>query len=84
MNRTASSTVQKWGNSLAIRIPATLARQAHFVVGQPVEIYLDNLGVVVHREGPPKLSLEQRVALFDTEKHGGEVLTSASLGAELI
>lgn len=84
MNKTATLTVQKWGNSLAVRIPATLARQADFVVGQPVEIYLDNLGVVVHRKGLPKLSLEQRVALFDTEKQGGEVVTSACLGAELI
>ncbi len=31
-------TVQQWGNSLAVRIPAAVARTAHFTVGQPVEI----------------------------------------------
>jgi antitoxin component of MazEF toxin-antitoxin module len=40
MSKTAVLTLQQWGNSLAVRIPAALARSAHFSVGQPVELSL--------------------------------------------
>jgi antitoxin MazE len=83
MSKTAILTVQQWGNSLAVRIPAAIARQVQFVVGQPVEISVDDFGVVVHKKGRPKLSLEQRLAAFDPEKHGGEVITSGRVGAEI-
>ncbi|MEB0284819.1 AbrB/MazE/SpoVT family DNA-binding domain-containing protein, partial [Sphingomonas sp. 10B4] len=72
MSKTANSTVQQWGNSLAVRIPAALARKVHFVAGQPVDVSSDDFGVVVHRKGSPKLSLEQKLAAFDPVKHGGE------------
>jgi antitoxin MazE len=80
---TATLTVQQWGNSLAVRIPAALAKKVKFVVGQPVEISIDDLGVVVHRKGSPKLTLNQRLAAFDPEKHGGEVMVSGRIGAEV-
>jgi antitoxin MazE len=37
-HKVATLTVQKWGNSLAIRIPAALARSAHFELGTLVEL----------------------------------------------
>jgi antitoxin MazE len=49
MSNTATLTVQQWGNSLAVRIPAAIARKVQFVAGQPVELFIDDLGVVVHR-----------------------------------
>jgi antitoxin MazE len=83
MSKTANLTVQQWGNSLAVRIPAALARKVHFVAGQPVEVTTDDFGVVVHRKGCPKLTLEQRLAAFDPAKHGGEVMVSGRIGAEV-
>lgn len=83
MSKTANLTVQQWGNSLAVRIPAALARKVRFVAGQPVEVSTDDFGVVVHRKGSPKLSLDQRLAAFDPEKHGGEVIASGRIGAEV-
>ena len=83
MSKTATLTVQKWGNSLAVRIPAEVARKVHFVVGQPVEISTDDFGVIVHRKGSPKLTLEQKLAAFDPMQHGGEAMTSGRLGAEV-
>ena len=83
MSKIAHLTVQQWGNSLAVRIPAALARKVHFVAGQPVEISADDFGVVVRRKGSPKLSLEQRLATFDPVKHGGEVMASDRVGAEV-
>lgn len=83
MTKTARLTVQQWGNSLAVRIPAALARKVHFVAGQPVEISTDDFGVVVHRTGSPKLTLNQRLAAFNPEEHGGEVMPSGRVGAEV-
>jgi antitoxin MazE len=82
MSKTATLTIQQWGNSLAVRIPAAIARRVHFVAGQPVEVSADDLGVIVHRKGSPKLTLEQRLAAFDPVKHGGEVMSSGRVGAE--
>lgn len=83
MTKTARLTVQQWGNSLAVRIPAALARKVHFVAGQPVEVTTDELGVVVHRTGSPKLTLSQRLAAFNPEEHGGEAMPSGRVGAEV-
>lgn len=84
MSKTTTLTVQKWGNSLAVRIPAALARKAQFTVGQPVEITSDDFGVIVHRKGCPKLTLAQRLAAFNPDTHGGEVMASGRVGAEVI
>jgi antitoxin MazE len=84
MSKTANATVQQWGNSLAIRIPAALARKVHFVVGQPVEVSADDFGVTIHRKGTSKLSLDQKLAAFDPKKHGGEAMASGRVGAEAI
>lgn len=83
MSKTAKLTIQQWGNSLAVRIPAAIARRVRFVAGQPVEVSTDDFGVVVHRKGSPKLTLEQRLAAFDPTTHGGEVMASGRVGAEV-
>ncbi len=76
-------TIQQWGNSLAVRIPSAVARSGHFVVGQPVEMTLDEFGLSVRQVGRPKLTLAQRLAQFDPEIHGGEVMATPTIGAEL-
>lgn len=83
MNKKATLTVQQWGNSLAVRIPAAIARSACFAVGQPVEVSLHESGVVVTRVGAPKLSLAQKLKAFDPAIHGAEVMTTARVGAEV-
>lgn len=83
-NLSASLTVQQWGNSLAVRIPAAIARSARFSVGQPVEVSVENATVIVKSVGTPKLSLAQKLALFDSHAHGGEVMATSRLGAEVL
>jgi antitoxin MazE len=41
------ATIQKWGNSLAVRIPAALADQLDFEAGTPVEIEAEDGAIVV-------------------------------------
>ena len=76
-------TVQRWGNSLAVRIPAALARSARFAVGVPVELSLQDGSVLLSAVGPPQLSLEQKLAAFDLGRHGGEALAAAPVGREI-
>ena len=42
------TTIQKWGNSLAIRITGPLKTIPHFTVNMPVEIEVDSTGLVIH------------------------------------
>jgi antitoxin MazE len=84
MSKTARLTVQQWGNSLAVRIPAALARSARFVVGQPVELSVADEGVVVRRAGSPRLTLAQKLAAFDPIRHGGEAMATRPAGTEVM
>jgi len=83
MAKAARLTIQLWGNSLAVRIPAAVARSAHFEVGQEVEVATDEVGVTVKPVGPRKLTLDEKLAGFDPAKHGGESISSGPAGAEV-
>jgi antitoxin MazE len=83
MNKVAKLTIQQWGNSLAVRIPSAIAKTARFAVGQPVEVTVQESSVVVKPIGEPKLTLAQKLALFDPAVHGGEVMATGRVGAEV-
>ncbi|MCW5588484.1 MAG: AbrB/MazE/SpoVT family DNA-binding domain-containing protein [Legionellales bacterium] len=78
----ANLTVQKWGNSLAVRIPANIARGLHFNSGTTVELRIQGHELVLREVGEPKLTLQERLARFDPKKHGGEVMAESSIGLE--
>lgn len=76
--------IQKWGNSLAVRIPSSIARRAGFHVGQPVRVSMQNSSVLVSATGKPFLTLAQRLALFVPQHHGGEAMVTEGTGREVI
>lgn len=83
MGAKAELTVQNWGNSLAVRIPASLARAARLVRGQAVTIEASDGEIIVRPQGgPPRMTLEQMVKAFDPKIHGGELMADAPRGAE--
>jgi antitoxin MazE len=84
MSKAATLTVQQWGNSLAVRIPAAVARSARFKVGQPVEVSAEESNVLVRAIGTPKLTLAQKLAAFDPSRHGGEAMATAAIGNETL
>lgn len=83
MAKSATLTVQQWGNSLAVRIPAAVARSARFKVGQPVEVSAQDSNVLVRPIGDPKLTLAQKLAAFDPALHGGEAMATDQVGKEV-
>jgi len=84
MAKSATLTIQQWGNSLAVRIPAAVARSARFRVGQPVEVSAQDSNVLVKPLGEPKLTLAQKLAAFDPELHRGEVMATRPVGNEAL
>jgi antitoxin MazE len=84
MAKSAMLTVQQWGNSLAVRIPAAVARSARFRVGQPVEVSAHDSNILVRALGEPRLTLAQKLAAFDPNLHGGEAMATRPVGHEVI
>ncbi len=84
MTKTKNLTLQKWGNSLAVRIPSAVAKSVGFKVGQPVEVSAQDSAVRVVAAGEPRLTLKQKLARFDPERHGGEAMATVPAGSEVL
>lgn len=85
MNIKTSLSIQTWGNSLAVRIPARLARASQLSLGQPVSIEATEGMLIVRTEGSPRLSLAQKLKQFDPASHSGEMMSSrAKRGKEVM
>jgi antitoxin MazE len=79
----AEQTVQVWGNGLAVRITAPVAKAAHFALGSPIRVEVVEGGILLRPVGEPKLTLAQKLKAFDPAVHGGEAMTSGLVGAEV-
>jgi antitoxin MazE len=84
MAKSPELRIQKWGNSLAVRIPSSIAKRLGFRAGQPVRLSMRNASVLVSPTGEPFLSLAQRLALFDPQCHGGEAMVVKRTGREVM
>lgn len=81
---TATLMLQQWGNSLAVRIPSVVAKSVGFKVGQPVEVSVLDSALLVTAVGKPRLTLAQKLVLFDRELHSGEVMATVRIGGEAL
>jgi antitoxin MazE len=84
MTKSVHLRIQKWGNSLALRIPSSIAKRAGLQAGQPVRLSMRHSSVVVSPAGEPLLTLAQRLALFDPQQHGGEAIVTKPTGREIM
>ncbi len=74
--------VQKWGNSLALRIPKAFAAEVGLQRETAVEISLANGKLVITPVAQPKLSLKQLLAKVTKENLHHEVDTGTAIGNE--
>ena len=75
--------IKQWGNNLGVRLPAAVAREAHLHVDQRVRVSVEGDQVVITPVDISQLTLEQRLAVYDPKRHGGEQMaTTKTLGAE--
>ena len=75
--------IKKWGNSLGVRIPATIARQVRFKENQRVRIEVEGDRVTITPANSDFMTLEERLNVFDPIQQGGEVMVSESIGSEV-
>ena len=73
-------TVQRWGNSLAIRIPRAYARDLSVEDGSEVELRIDGPSLVVTPSTTP--SLEALLAAITDDNLHAEVDTGPGQGRE--
>ena len=76
------ASVQKWGNSLAVRIPRAFAVEAGLSQDTPVEITLEDGKVVVARAAEQASLLDELLSGVTDENVHGEVDTGAPVGSE--
>lgn len=74
--------VQKWGNSLALRIPKSFATEVGLQKETDVEILLANGKLVITPVIKPKLTLKQLLANVTKENLHNEVGTGPAAGSE--
>jgi antitoxin MazE len=78
------SAVQKWGNSLAIRIPASLAGQLQLGEGTPVELAVRDDELVVRPKTRPKYSLKLMLKNCKPGQLHGELDFGPDVGREIV
>jgi len=82
MTTKAEMNIKQWGNNLGVRLPAAVAREANLRVDQRVRVSVEGGLVVITPVTEDVSSLEQKLALFDPARHGGEALATVPVGAE--
>ncbi len=73
---------QKWGNSLAVRIPKAFAEQAKIREGTPLEISVEN-GRVILQPQRQKYTLEALLENINEDNLHGETDWGADVGKEI-
>lgn len=78
-----TTTAQKWGGSIGVRIPQHIAKKYNLVNGMKVEIF-DNGENIVVKPVQDKPTLEELVAKCNPEDSPEEIDFGGPVGKELI
>ena len=74
--------VQKWGNSLALRIPKSFATETELDPGSEVDLTLEEGRLVITPLSEPAFSLDDLLAKVTRENLHGEVDLGSPRGQE--
>lgn len=75
--------IQKWGNSLALRIPKPFAEETHLSEDSAVDVTVRNGKLVVVPILEPELSLKQLVSRISPRNRHRETDTGEPVGNEV-
>ena len=78
-----TATIQKWGNSLALRIPLAVAKQIRVKEGDPVTLRVSPTGLMV-RPSLKRLSLDALLAGVTPENLHPATEWGADVGREVV
>lgn len=75
--------IQKWGNSLALRIPKSFAHEAGLEQDSPVEVSLEDGKLVIAASPKSKLTLRRLLAQVTKDNRHAEFDTGPAIGSEV-
>ena len=76
------TTIQKWGNSLAIRIPKNISRDTRVSEGSIIDIMVEN-GKIILNPSPSEYSLKELLKNVTSENIHSEISTGDYVGCEI-
>jgi len=77
------TTLQKWGNSLAIRIPRAFAQETRMGNGTEVDLQLKAGTLVIRRARQPRYRLSELLAQAQKSNQHAETDWGAAAGKEI-
>jgi len=78
------AAVQRWGNSLAVRIPARLAESLAMREGTQVELERKGAAIIMRPKARPRHRLSQLLRTCTPAKLHGESDFGVDVGAEVV
>lgn len=78
-----TTIVQKWGNSLALRIPSALAKDIHLHQGSMVDVAVVEGEMVVKPRGQNKVSLSHMLKSITKNNRHSEQNSEGAAGREV-
>ncbi|WP_295553068.1 hypothetical protein [Limnohabitans sp. Rim8] len=80
--KTTALTISTWGNSHGIRLSRELMQSLGITPGTPLLATVVAKGCLELRAVPQRPSLQDKLAAFDPQVHGGEVMPDGPQGVE--
>jgi len=77
------TTIKKWGNSLALRIPKLFASDANLKIDNIVDISIDKGSIIITPISDKEYSLEKLLKGVSENNLHGEIGTGAPVGKEI-
>ena len=74
--------VKKWGNSAAVRIPASVMAAAHVVLDQPVEVREEQGRIIIEPVRRKQFKLEELLSGITKSNQHAPIDTGAPVGKE--
>ena len=77
------TTIKKWGNSLALRIPKLFAINANLKINKTVDISIDKGSIIITPINEKEYSLEKLLKGVNKSNLHGEFDTGVPIGKEI-
>ncbi|TFI53445.1 AbrB/MazE/SpoVT family DNA-binding domain-containing protein [Mastigocladus laminosus UU774] len=77
-----TAVVAKWGNSLAIRIPRSIAEQAQVTEGTSINFSVEGKSIVITPQKRKKYTLDELLEGMTPDKFHSEFETGNAVGNE--
>ena len=77
------TTIKKWGNSLALRIPKLLASDANLKINKTVDISIDKGSIIITPINEKEYSLEKLLKGVNKSNLHGEFDIGVPIGKEI-